>query len=495
MPKSQAAGLPGNNALDRHSTGTSPAPVTAVPIWTGRLATALQAATRMSQEAFALHLGISVRAVRKWQENPEIELRMSSGEMLDTVLNRLDDVTRQRFSLLVAPSATALATTGSAQGERPSPDAVVAASQERWREVRSYITENGLDLARRTADLYPEVLRVGDVPALTTPAWVPPEPIPLESVSLQWEKDAPAPTIIGQEAEARSTLPLRAPGQAFARYTSAIRYLKPPALFENRHSYRLLDADLAGRRLTFGLSTFFDKLDVSEALGHESAQASMAGSLDWPQLPFRSAIQDPFDLAARPVNPGISTLTIRREADGSATFFLLARNPDLVTNGRHYSLLPAGEFQPASIATQSISSDLDLWRNIVRESSEEMLGQPEHDGSSGTPVDYETWPFYRDMSRARKTGELRVYLLGIVLDSLSLNASIATVAVFDASTFDVLFKRMVAENAEGVLVAGKSLIGLPFDHSTVQRFTTTEPLGQTSAACLSMAWAARHVLS
>lgn len=121
---------------------------------------------------------------------------------------------------------------------------------------------------------------------------------------------------------------------------------------------------------------------------------------------FHSARQFKTRSTSLPVlsNPGISTLTIRREADGSATFFLLARNPDLVTNGRHYSLLPAGEFQPASIATQSISSDLDLWRNIVRESSEEMLGQPEHDGSSGTPVDYETWPFYRDMSRARRLG-------------------------------------------------------------------------------------------
>jgi hypothetical protein len=56
----------------------------------------------------------------------------------------------------------------------------------------------------------------------------------------------------------------------------------------------------------------------------------------------------------------------------------------LVTNGRHYSLLPAGEFQPASIAIRSIRSDRDLWRNSVREYSEEMLGQPEHDGSSGT---------------------------------------------------------------------------------------------------------------
>ena len=46
---------------------------------------------------------------------------------------------------------------------------------------------------------------------------------------------------------------------------------------------------------------------------------------------------------------------------------------------------------------------------MVREYSEEMLGQPEHDGSSGRPIDYDTWRFYRDMSAARLSGELRVY--------------------------------------------------------------------------------------
>ena len=114
--------------------------------------------------------------------------------------------------------------------------------------------------------------------------------------------------------------------------------------------------------------------------------AELSGGLDWPALPFRSLIGDPFDLAVRPVNPGISTLTLRHDkALGRATFFLLQRNPDHVTNGRHYSLLPAGEFQPASISTDSIRADLDLWHNMVREYSEEMLGQPEHNGSAGVP--------------------------------------------------------------------------------------------------------------
>jgi hypothetical protein len=292
-------------------------------------------------------------------------------------------------------------------------------------------------------------------------------------------------------------LPLRAPGHAFSRYTAAIRYLRKPALFENRHSYRLTGIEWSGDggRMTFGLATFFDKLDVSEPLGHEAAAAEMAGHLDWAHLPFRGLVSDPFDLSARIVNPGISTLTIRRNtADGSGTFFLLRRDPTQVTNGRHYSLLPAGEFQPASISPQSIESDLDIWRNMVREYAEEMLGQPEHDGSSGMPVDYEVWPFFRDMTNARTAGTVRPYALGVILDALSLNSSIATATVIDDTVFDDLFRDLVATNPEGEVVLSldnnRSIRGLPFNEETVKRLTTREPLGQTSAACLTLAW--RH---
>jgi hypothetical protein len=226
----------------------------------------------------------------------------------------------------------------------------------------------------------------------------------------------------------------------------------------------------------------------------------MSGRLDWSHVPFRTLMADPFDLSARIVNPGISTLTIRRNtADGTGTFFLLRRDPTQVTTGRHYSLLPAGEFQPASIANESIVADLDIWRNMVREYAEEMLGQPEHDGSGGVPVDYEVWPFYRDMTRARQAGSVRPYALGVILDALSLNSSIATATVIDDAVFDDLFRDLVATNPEGEVVFSldnnKSIRGLPFDEDTVKRLTTREPLGQTSAACLKLAWRHRdHLL-
>jgi hypothetical protein len=106
------------------------------------------------------------------------------------------------------------------------------------------------------------------------------------------------------------------------------------------------------------------------------------------------------------------------------------------------------EFQPASIGPGSVPADLDLWRNMVREFSEELLGTPEHDGSRGDPLDYDCWPFYCQMQQARDHGRVRAYALGVVLDALSLNAGIATAVVIDDVVFDGLFRDLVTTNAE-----------------------------------------------
>jgi hypothetical protein len=69
------------------------------------------------------------------------------------------------------------------------------------------------------------------------------------------------------EAETFPTRPLCAPGQRFDRYTSAIRHLDPPRLFESWPSYRLLGEQLSAGSLHCGLGAYFDKIEVSEALG------------------------------------------------------------------------------------------------------------------------------------------------------------------------------------------------------------------------------------
>ncbi|MCA1703030.1 MAG: XRE family transcriptional regulator, partial [Actinobacteria bacterium] len=269
-------------------------------------------------------------------------------------------------------------------------------------------------------------------------------------------------------------------------------------------SYRLLEASCESpdnTTLRFGLATFFDKLDISEVLSHELAVAVLKGtSSTLSQLPFRALLSHPFDLSSRMTGTSIATLTIRRDtADGSGTCFLLARDPaKVVTGGGQYCVVPAGEFQPASIAPVSIHADLDLWRNIVREYSEELLDQPEHDGSSGKPLDYECWPFYRAMQRARESGQVRACVLGVVLNALGLTPAVITAVVIDDVVFDDLFRDLVTVNAEGQVITSldnsQSAQGLPFTETTVQRLLNSEPFSPSSAAGLALAWRHRQSL-
>jgi hypothetical protein len=113
-------------------------------------------------------------------------------------------------------------------------------------------------------------------------------------------------------------------------------------------------------------------------------------------------------------------------------------------------------------------------------------------------VTLECWPFYCALQRARESGHLRSYVLGVVLHALGLNPAIMTVVVIDDVVFDDLFRDLVTVNAEGRVVTSldndQSVYGLPFTEATVRQFLDREPLGGTSAACLALAWWHRESL-
>ncbi|MBO0707743.1 MAG: helix-turn-helix transcriptional regulator, partial [Candidatus Dormibacteraeota bacterium] len=284
--------------------------------------------------------------------------------------------------------------------------AAVSASQEQWLSARKYLNEHRSVLARAATSLYPSAIPLGGT-LITKPDWLPQTPVNLDAIHLEWVGDRVPCSVRGIEPEALQTCPLRAPGRQYERYTHAVKALAPPTLFENRASYRLLGIDWPARRFTFGLATYFDKLDVAEAVGHEMAVVAMrkegATEPRWADLPFRSLIGDPFELRRRAILPAITTLTLRRDpGERTATFLLHWREPDKVaTAGGLFDAIPAGEFQPSSLSPWDQRNDFDLWRNIVRELSEEFLGNPEHDGTSSEPIDYEGWPLFRNLAGAR----------------------------------------------------------------------------------------------
>lgn len=71
-----------------------------IDTWTGRTACALQAALRMTNEGFASRLGVAVRTVAGWHQDPEIVPRTEMQQALDTTYERASENVRGRFGLL-----------------------------------------------------------------------------------------------------------------------------------------------------------------------------------------------------------------------------------------------------------------------------------------------------------------------------------------------------------------------------------------------------------
>ena len=81
-------------------------------------------------------------------------------------------------------------------------------------------------------------------------------------------------------------------------------------------------------------------------------------------------------------------------------------------------LLPAGIFQPSSVIPAAVVEDFSLWRNIEREFAEELLGYDEYDGS-GRPIAYSELEPFVTLDRALADERIKVWCLGITLESLS----------------------------------------------------------------------------
>lgn len=388
----------------------------------------------------------------------------------------------------------------------PRVDRHVEQAQQDWRAARQHLNEQRVALTLAASRLYACELRLGSTGTLMRSDWRPPSPIDLHRVSVEWIDQAAPAVLDGREEQTAAVRPLTGPGRRFARYSHALRAVDPPALFENRVGYRLLDVAWTadGGRLSFGSTTYFENVDVNEAVAQELALAQLAQDCDppetlaWRRLPFRRLIGDPFDLARRPLLPSIDTLTLRRDRSGGASMVLHQRDSCRVAvAGGMFHVMPAGVFQPASIHPTPEPDDFDLWRSIMREYSEEFLGNPEHDGT-GPPVRYNLEEPFVSLDRARRDGRLRAWCFGIGLDALTLNGEILAAVVFDAEVFDEVFADLVERNSEGAVIAGVDdtgrTRGLPFTEQQVDQLLTSRTLAPAAAACLVMAWTHRDIL-
>ena len=400
------------------------------------------------------------------------------------------DLPPETFGLLPEPDDV------SSAGEAPTEEA------DHWRLVRRTLNRNRSELTAAAASLYWDPERIEGTACITLPTWMPAAPVELGAIELSWLPEAAPPAVRGDDS---GSAPCRPPGPGesrYGRYTQAIRALAPPALFENRGSYRLLDLgwDEAGGRMAFGYTTYFDMLDVSEALAHELAAAWLRRSetgerVSMDDLPFRSHVGDLFDLSRRPVLPSINTLTIRRGPEGDSFFLHRRGSARVAVAGGQSHVIPAGVFQPSGIAPWNMASDFDLWRNMLREYSEELLGNPEHDGSSGEPIDYEAQEPFRTLNEGRRQGKVRPWCLGIGLDPLMPAGEILTVVVIDAEVFDVAFAGMVARNSEGdIFPSEPGSVGIAWTSRNIRKVRSDEPLACAAAACIALTWKYRGLI-
>jgi|SRR5450756_338633 len=369
-------------------------------------------------------------------------------------------------------------------------DVVTTPSEEQWLRVSSYLHRNRYSLAVQAADGYPASARLAGTPLLAAEQWRLPAPIPLDSIRLEFLPRAAPPRVPDVARLAPYALPERANGTRYRRYSDAIEALAAPAVFENRSTYRLLSASLAGGdpRLGFTKGRFFEGVDVGGPAGHEYAAARL-GLID--SCAYRAAFGDPTDLAVRSSAVATSALTLRYDrATGTATFPMHLRDAALVGHaGGLYQVIPVGIFQPSGEAAWNGARDFDLWRGLLREYAEEILGASEDYGSEEAPIDYGAWPLFKAMTDGLGDGSIRAYCLGLGTDPLTFAMDLLAVVVIDAPLYDELFCAMVTDNAEGLVIRPR-----PFDEATITELTTNTPLQAAAAALLTLAFAHREVL-
>jgi hypothetical protein len=402
--------------------------------------------------------------------------------------------------------------------DRPQPGR--SPSEQEWLRVHAFLNRDRHALAVRAAAQYPPDTRLAGSPLIAPPAWRLPAPVPLDRIRLEFRPDAPGPDFPDLAALAPSALPERPDGTRYQRYSEVIGRLVPPAVFENRPTYRLVEADLAGQagpRLAFGRGRFFDGVDAGGPAGHEYAAAQLgqatptelgeafatepAGAAATGEArpageaagggPFRAALGGPAGLAARSATLAVSALTLRHDRRaGTASFPLHHRDASLVSHaGGLYQVIPVGVFQPSGEARWNEANDFSLWRGLLREYAEELLGADEDYGSERAPVDYAGWPLARTMTAALADGRIRAWCLGLGADPLTFALDLLAVVVIDAPLYDDLFGAAVDANAEGQVLPNRA-----FDAPSVTGLLAAAPLQAAAAALLTLALAHRDTL-
>lgn len=389
-----------------------------------------------------------------------------------------------------------------AYGRGPAREARQKRSIDVFLRTRTWLETNEDELRPAAQREHAKLLDANhSLPGFRGPDWRLDRPVELDKVQFTLR---PSPPLARDHYDVlRRYWPRDGAGIPLDRYHNAISSYDAPENWFNGTSYRLLGitpTDEGGLDVTVGTTKYWDALDSFGALIFEAAHTYRKTGGTKISGPYRRRLRDPFDLAARECAIGFSVLTLRQAPNG-LSFFLHRRDGRVATAKNRTGLIPAGEFQPSDDSGLSVRNDLDLWRAMMREYAEELLGMEEVRFRRGAPIDYNRESPFRQLQAARRRGTVRPYVIDVRIDPLSWKCAIIAVCIFNYRTFDRMFSGMVSENMEGILEL-PSLYrktpgpyrGWPLNEDTLPGYLSDDSINLAVRTCLALTWRHRAVL-
>ena len=273
-----------------------------------------------------------------------------------------------------------------------------------------------------------------------------------------------------------------------------------PVLFD-APIYQLLSFnDLNGTyNLSCCRSDYFSYMDNCELLFFEFARAvwkqfiikgkkAVANKIKNKHIPIRKSL-DIFNFQNRCVGIGINTIFLMKDGN-KISFFKHKRAPGATMeaiNTEH--VVPAGTFQPRTgiPATQDI--DFDIYKNILRELGEELLGKKDMEEIKTSTEDITKDRKIKEFHNLVLEGYAKAFFLGWGMDPLTTKAEFLTAFVVNIQEFKKRFgEPQFKHNWEG------EHYSFSFDKDTILEFVNGPYTLPAGAGCAKLAWKNKNVL-
>jgi hypothetical protein len=476
--------------------------------WTGASACALQAALRLSNEAFAARLRIGVRTVGDWHHKPTSRPQSQMQHLLDNALAQASPGAKQRFAALMGELGGIPALPPDGHGAEPSDSTAVAEAELRlvsdlnithavsrldqlagWepgtarREVAGRLTRtdrrdlmdrgnrrrsigqrkiaqalgayygggtsgNGWYAARFSQEGLASEIATS---VLTCPDWLDLD-CPLAQGRDRLKLTAPIPD---------GDLPLD--GQAaHAAAQRLAETLIAGTQFVDAPLYRLLDIDIAQGRIggSLAVTRFADYALTLDLLEGELADAIAAGKPARPgSLPLRDRylrnLASVLDVGDRLCAGGALALCAVARPPGlyrdRADYMLLVqeRSASVINAARQLAVIPKGFHQPVA----DYRNDAKIAATLLREMEEELFGRTDIDSTlaeqhAADPMHPARLSEPMRWLLVEHPGSLRLECTGFGLNAMSGNFEFACLAIIDSDEFWTRFGGRIEANWE-----------------------------------------------